>query len=208
MKGFDGEVQGRERPHALSVWSVSAVVLLGPSLLVWLVRLAAVALQCAPGPGLCHGVALGGGFRDTLGLAWLVAWDTRLSLAIAFVAAIAAIRLCRPLMASLSLLILPLAALILPAVAVLTSTYPGCEPNEDGIGDCVLWGAHVGLDFHRAAMAAGPLYAIAPYSISLGLMLGAIGLLFFRHQSNSAHRQTMDPFDVHRVTLRSRDPGV
>jgi hypothetical protein len=155
---------------------------LGPSLLVWLVRIAALTLRCAPGPALCHGMAIGGGLRDTLGLAWLAAWDTRLSLAVALVAAVAAYRLCRPLTAGLTVALLPLGALFLPALAVFSAAYPGCEPNEDGIGDCVLWGAQVGVDFHRASMMTAPLYAVAPYCISLGVMVAAIGLLFFRHR--------------------------
>jgi hypothetical protein len=48
---------------------VFATLLLGPSLLVFLVRLAALGMGCEPGPDFCRGMALGAGLRDALGLA-------------------------------------------------------------------------------------------------------------------------------------------
>jgi hypothetical protein len=168
------------RPHALSVWYLCATLLLGPSVLVWLVRLTVLGMGCAPGPGLCRSVAVGGGLRDTLELAWFIGSNSLASLAIAFAAAIVALRLRRPLMASLSLMILPLAALVLPTLAVYTALYSGCEANEAGVGDCVLWGAQMGMSFHRAAMAPWIIYGIVPYSFALAMVIGAIGLLFFR----------------------------
>ena len=73
-----------------------------------------------------------------------------------------------------------LAALVLPTLAVYTALYSGCEANEAGVGDCILWGARMGMSFHRAAMAPWIVYGVVPYSFTLALMVGAIGLLFFR----------------------------
>src|ERR1700733_14874810 len=98
----------------LCVWGVCAAVLLGPSVLVWFVRGTALAMGCAPGPALCRGLELGGGLRDTLDLAWFIGENALFALAIGFAAAILALPLRRPLLAALSPLVLPLAALAFP----------------------------------------------------------------------------------------------
>lgn len=167
-------------PYALCVWTLCAALLLGPSALVWVVRLTALAAGCAPGPGLCRGLALGGGLRDTLELAWVIGSSALAGLIIAFTAAVAALAMRRPLMAALSLLVLPIVSVLLPSLAVVVSTYAGCQVNEDGIGDCLLWGAKMGMSFHAAAIADGDLYNTVPYSFALALMVAAIGFIFFR----------------------------
>ncbi|HUO91686.1 MAG TPA: hypothetical protein VMU22_02140 [Rhizomicrobium sp.] len=165
---------------ALCFWGLCAALLLGPSLLVWVVRGAALFAHCDPGPGLCRGVALGGGLRDTLALAWFIGANTFLALVIALVSAALALSLRRPLMAAMGLLLLPIAAVVLPSLAVAFSSYAGCQVNEDGIGDCVLWGAKMGMSFHDAAIASSALYDMVPYSFALALMVGAVGFVFFR----------------------------
>jgi len=167
-------------PYALCVWAFCVALLVGPSVLVWVVRLIALGAGCAPGPGLCRGIPLGGGLRDTLDFAWLIGSDALLGLAIGLVAAVSALWLRRPLMAALSLLVLPLVAVVLPTLAVLVSTYAGCQVNDDGIGDCPLWGAKMGMTFHAAAIASSDLYDMVPYSFALALMVAAIGFVFFR----------------------------
>ena len=176
------EPQPSRHSIVLCGWLFCATVLLGPSLLVWAVRGTALAMSCAPGPALCRGMTLGGGLRDTLDFAWLVSLNGLLSLAISLAAAVLALALRRPLLAALSPLVLPLAALAFPTLAVFASTYDGCQVNEDGIGDCSLWGAHMGMTFHHAAQASQTLYDIVPYSFALALMVGFIGFLFFRPQ--------------------------
>lgn len=166
--------------YALCVWGLCAALLFGPSLLVWIVRGTALAAGCGPGPALCRGMELGGGLRDTLALSWVIGANTFLGIVIALAAAVAALWCRRPLMAALSLLVLPIAAVALPTLAVLVSTYSGCQVNEDGIGDCTLWGANMGMSFHQAAVASTSLYDTVPYSFALSLMVGAIGFVFFR----------------------------
>jgi hypothetical protein len=163
-------------------WWFCVALLVGPSVLVWLVRLSALGMGCEPGPDLCRNMAIGSGLHDTLDLAWLIGSNSLASMAIAFVAAGIALKMRRPLMASLSLMILPLAALVLPTLAVYTALYSGCEANEAAIGSCQLWGTAMGMSFHRAAMAPWIIYGIVPYSFTLALMIGAVGMLFFwRH---------------------------
>jgi hypothetical protein len=169
----------------LCVWGLCAALLLGPSILVWFVRGTALAMGCAPGPALCRGMELGGGLRDTLDLSWFIGENVLFALAVAFAAAVLALILRRPLLAALSPLVLPLAALAFPALAVFASTYSGCQVNEDGIGDCALWGTHMGMTFHHAAQASSTLYDIVPYSFALALMVGFIGFLFFRPSADS-----------------------
>ncbi len=180
MDGWDEEEELQGMPYALCVWCVCAALLLGPSILVWIVRLAAMAGSCGPGPDLCRGMSLGGGLRDTLSLSWVLGSNTFVALVIALAAAVAALSKRRPLLAALSLLLMPIAAVALPTLAVIASTYSGCQVNEDGIGDCMLWGAKMGMSFHEAAVASSALYDTVPYSFALALMVGALGFVFFR----------------------------
>lgn len=162
------------------LWRAGVAVLLAPSLLVWLLRGAALAARCAPGPGACHGIALGAGFRDTLSLSWLLGTNTPVMIAIALVASIAALIARRPLLAAATLLLLPLTTLILPMLAVASATYPGCTIDEGGVGDCTLWGAQMGMAFHDAASVTWLIYGFAPYTFSLALMIGVVGLFLAR----------------------------
>jgi hypothetical protein len=167
-------------PYALCVWGLCAALLVGPSVLVWIVRLSALFAGCAPGPGVCRGMMLGGGLRDTLALSWLLGANTFLALVIALAAAVAALSLRRPLMAAMGLLLLPISAVILPWLAVFMSMDAGCQVNEDGIGDCTLWGAKMGMSFHEAAVATTALYDTVPYIFALAVMVGVLGFVFFR----------------------------
>jgi hypothetical protein len=180
MHHFDPPPPPPKRTNVTTLWSVCAALLLAPSLLVWFVRGVGYGLRCAPGPGLCHGFTLGGGLRDALDLAWLLGANPLAAVAIAFIAALLALAARRPLTAGLSLLVLPIAALVLPTLAVWVSEYDGCQVNEAGVGDCTLWGAQMGMAFHQAARTPDMVYAIAPYSFALALMVGTIGFLFFR----------------------------
>ena len=60
----EGEHSTHGTHGTLTLWAVCVAVLLGPAALVWIVRGAAYAVHCAPGPELCHGMVLGGGLRD------------------------------------------------------------------------------------------------------------------------------------------------
>jgi len=168
----------------LWIWLAIAAALLGPALLAWGVRGFAFVLSCEPGPAICHGMPLGNYLHSLLDLAWLIGTNTFETLMVALAAAIAALFAKRPLFAALTLLALPLAALILPSFAVFYSTYADCMPNEAGVGDCVLWGSHMGMAFHRAAMAPWIIYAIMPFAFALSLMVGAIGFVFCRERNS------------------------
>jgi len=179
---FETEQPVHEPRIAMRVWFVCAAILLGPSLLVWSVRAAALAFSCAPGTGICHGLNLGGIMRVTLNAAWFVADNTFVALMIGFAASIAALFARRPLLAGLSVLLLPLGALMLPKYAVALSTYNGCPVNDAGVGDCLLWGSRMGMSFHRAASVAGLVYDMFPYGFALAIMVGVIGFIFCRRR--------------------------
>ena len=168
------------RTGALRVWAIATALMTLPSLLVWIVRGAAYGLQCQPGPATCGGLPLGLALRETLNAAWFIGADTVLGVAIAFVAALAALWGRKPLLAALSMLLLPIAAVLLPTFAVFASLYPGCDANEAGVGSCALWGDAMGMSFHHAASAQWMIYGFAPYTFAMALMIGVIGLLFFR----------------------------
>jgi hypothetical protein len=182
MHEFEDDVPPPPEPrhYAFLVWTTGAAILLVPSILATFVRVVALSMRCTPGPDLCRGLALGGGLRDTLNLAWFVGDDTTVTFLIAIAAAIAALIAMRPLLAALTLLLMPGLALMAPTMVVSSALYDGCKASETGVGSCILWGEQMGMAVHRAAMTTGPIYDLAPYSFSLALMIGVIGFLFFR----------------------------
>ena len=176
----DGELPRSAQEVSLTPWGVCVAVLLGPAVLVWMVRGAAYALQCEPGPGLCAGMPIGAGLRDALSLAWAVSTDALLLVGLSIIATLAAFRAHRPLLGTLSLLLLPILSPVLPMIAVFVSRYEDCPVSTDGIGSCMLWGASMGMSFHTAAIARDFVYGIVPYTFSLTVMLGLLGFFFAR----------------------------
>jgi hypothetical protein len=168
-----------KRP-SLTPWAVCVLLLLGPALLVWIVRATAFAAQCAPGPDPCHGMALGAGLRDTLMLSWAVSTNTLFLVGLSVIATLAAFRAWRPMLGTLTMLLLPILAPVLPILAVLLSRYDDCPVSTDGIGSCMLWGASMGMSFHNAPIARDLVYGIVPYTFALTVMLGVLGFFFAR----------------------------
>ena len=195
------EIPTPERRVTLTPWGLCAAVLLGPALLVWIVRGAAFAAQCEPGPGLCAGIPIGAGMRDVLFLAWTVSTDALLLVGLSIIATLSAFRAHRPLLGTLSMLLLPILSPVLPMIAVLVSRYEDCPVSTDGIGSCVLWGASMGMSFHTAAIARDFVYGIVPYTFALTVMLGLLGFFFARprapalpHPMEQMRRMTDDTF--------------
>jgi hypothetical protein len=180
MHHFDPPPPPPSRRREFAVWGTCIALLVVPALLVWIVRGSAYAMSCDPTPSLCHGLALGGGMRDALDLSWFIGLDTLLCIGIAFVASLAMLKARHPLVAALSMLLLPVVALALPALAVFTAWNADCMPNEEAVGDCLLWGAKLGLSAHNAVQAEYAIFGMAPYTFALALMIGVIGFLFFR----------------------------
>jgi len=162
------------------VWFIGFAILIVPGILVMFVRGVAYGLHCAPGPQVCHGLPVGEALKDTLQLSWFIAMDTLFSIGVAFLASLAALKARRPLLAALTMLIVPMLALVLPWLGVYTSLHSDCAPNEEGVGDCVLWGAHMGMSVHNAATAEQIVFNTVAYTFAIALMIGALGLLFFR----------------------------
>ena len=167
---------------ARRVCALAIALLTLPSIVVWVVRGVAALLHCLPQARACSAFPIGMAFDYSLGAAWFLGANALLCMALAFVAALAALWARRPLLAALNMLLLPIAAVLLPTFAVYSSLYPGCEANEAGVGSCILWGASMGMNFHNAAIAQSMIYDFVPYSAALSLMILAIGLLFFRPQ--------------------------
>ena len=176
---MSGGEQANGRP-SLTPWALCVAGLMGPALLVWVVRLTAFAAQCTPGPDACHGLPLGAGLRDALNLAWAVSTSAWILIGLSIIATLAAFRTYRPLLGAMSMLLLPLLSLVLPILAVLLSRYEDCPVSADGIGSCQLWGASMGMSFHTAALARDILYGIFPLTFSLFVMLALLGFFFAR----------------------------
>lgn len=189
---FDDMAGRRKLPVALIVFVFCLAVLLGPSLLVWIVRGVGLAAQCAPGPDLCRGMTLGGGLRDALSLAWSVGTDTLLVLVLTTIIAVSCFAARRILTGVLCLVLLPVLPSLLPMLAVFVSRFDGCVISPDGVGDCTLWGAQMGKSFHIAATVPDMIYGFVPYSFALALMIGLLGWFLSRPKqiSTTAHRAT------------------
>ena len=188
---MEGQEFTREKPPvALIVWALCIAVLLGLAALVWIVRGVGFAAQCAPGPDPCRGIALGGGLRDALSLAWGVGTDVLLMMVLALIASVACFAARRPLSGAVCLVLLPIVTPVLPMLAVFVSRYDGCEINPDGIGTCILWGAKMGRSFHTAATIPDMIYGFVPYSFALALMVSLLGWFLARPKPQPAMHAT------------------
>jgi len=175
----EDEIPAKAAP-SLTPWALCVAVLLGPALLVWFIRLVTFAAACAPGPGPCHGMNFGAGLRDALNLNWAVSTATPFLIGLSILATLCAFRAFRPMLGTLTLLLLPVFSLLLPMLAVLVTRYEDCPVSSDAIGSCQLWGAAMGMSFHNAAIARDILYGVVPYTFSLTVMLGVLGFFFAR----------------------------
>ncbi|HEY4125188.1 MAG TPA: hypothetical protein VGM36_11275 [Rhizomicrobium sp.] len=180
MHHFDPPPPPPSRHREMWFWFIGVAILVVPGLLVMAVRGAAAGFKCVPGPQICHGLPIGDALKYALQFSWFIAMDTLFSIGVAFVASLAALKARRPLLAALTMLITPMLALVLPWLGVYTSLYPDCAPNEEGVGDCVLWGTHMGMSVHNAATAEQIVFGNVAYTFAIALMIGALGLLFFR----------------------------
>ncbi len=186
MRDFDDRPKRRRSPAMMAFFAMSSLLIV-PALLVWIVRGVAFAESCAPGPSLCQGLPFGLGLEDALDLAWALPTNTALLITIAVAATIAGIIAKRPFLAAASLLILPVASLVLPMIAVTSAHYDGCVIDESGVGDCVLWGAKMGMSFHTAAQVPGLIFDFFPYTAALALMLGLLGWFFAQPRPARSH---------------------
>jgi hypothetical protein len=187
---------------SLAPWAIPVAILLGPAVLVWIVRAVGYAAQCAPGPAMCHGIPLGAGLRDALSLSWAVSTNCWFLVGLSIFATLAAFRAYRPMLGTLTLLLLPILSLVLPMIAVLVSRHEDCPVSSDGIGSCQLWGASMGMSFHNAAMARDLVYGIVPYTFALTVMLGLLGF-FFAHPRPPAPPPPME--QLRRMTHHGDD---
>jgi hypothetical protein len=183
-----------EKRHiAVIVWCVCTGLLVGPSLLVWLVRGIAYAGGCAPGAALCHGMTLGAGLRDALNLAWILPNNGFLLIALTVGAGAAAFCEHRTIIGTLSLLLLPMLALSLPSLAVYVTRYPDCHVNPEEIESCLLWGAEMGKSIGTAALVPDIVVALAPTCAALAVMIGLIGWFFAYKSRHRAVRPQQQP---------------
>jgi len=76
-------------------------------------------------------------------------------------------------------------------LAVASAKYDGCAVDESGVGDCMLWGANMGMSFHTAAQAPQLVFDFFPYSFALALMLGLLGWFFSQPRPVRSHAHAM-----------------
>ena len=164
---------------AMRVWFAGLAVLLVPALAAWIIRGVGYAAQCEPNAASCFGAPydaiMGAALKGTLDLAWLISTNVLLTLGIAIAAALAAIVALRPVGAALTMLIAPLASLLLPTLLVSLTAYDGCAVNVDGLGDCKVWGQSMGMSFHTAASAPQLIYTYTPIIVAGALVAGLLG---------------------------------
>jgi hypothetical protein len=161
------------------IWLVFLALLLVPALAAWVVRLIGFAFSCSPEASDCLSQPfdgmMGAALKGTLDLAWLVSINTVVMLGLALIASIAAIIALRPVSAAATMLLAPLASLVLPKLLVNATAYNGCAVNVDGLGDCKVWGEGMGMAFHHAAFARQLFYAETPIVVAGALVVGLLG---------------------------------
>lgn len=165
---------------AVWVWAVSSFLLVGPSLLGWLVRLISSAAMCAPGPAPCTVVPFGGILQILLSVSWTMTGSSVVVLMLSLIATLGLFVQHRPMEGTISFFLLPIFALALPMLLVFVSKYDGCAINADNVGSCVLWGNAMGGSFHAAATVQRRLYDLMPHLAGFTVMLGLMGWFFAR----------------------------
>jgi len=158
------------------IWALALLILVVPGLNVFAVLAAAYVAGCAPGAETCGVFAPGMLFKAALDMAWFVGATIPLTIGLTILAGLGAVLGGHPLKAALSVLLLPLVALLLPVAAVWATAYgDSCMVNEGGVGDCVLWGEPMGASFHMAAVAPWLAFWYAPYAAGGAAIAGLAG---------------------------------
>ena len=168
---------------ARHVWLFIVLVLTLPVTAAWLFRGVFAVAGCEPSAAPCLGdpanAILGSAMKGTLDIAWMVGSTDIVTLGLTTLAAMAAIIGLRPVYAALTVLIAPLASLLLPVLLVGKTTYAGCAVSEGHVGDCVLWGMHMGDTFHSAASAPALIYTYTPFAVAGALVAGLLGWIVY-----------------------------
>lgn len=175
------------------VWWSAVSLMIAPVLLAWLVRAAAFATDCQPGPTSCFdtlfGNALGPALKDFLELSWLVGAGFVLTPTLTTIAALAAALAARPLRAGISALFLPLLALLLPILLVMASRPDSCVAAVEVVpANCALWGSAMEQSFERADTAKTLVFG---YLLPAGG--GAVGAFVLGWITRALYRQFARP---------------
>jgi hypothetical protein len=168
---------------ARHVWLFVVAALTLPVTAAWIVRGIFAVAGCEPAAAACMSdpanAILAAAFKATLDIAWLMGSMPELTLGLTTLATVAAIIGLRPIHAAVTVLVVPLAALLLPVWLVGSTAYPGCAVNEAQVGDCILWGAHMGDTFHNAAIAPSLIYTYTPFAVAGALVAGLLGWIVY-----------------------------
>src|SRR5262249_2275808 len=152
------------------VWKFVVLVLIVPVAAAWAIRGGFAIAGCTPTASACladpANNIMSQAFKTMLDIAWMIGANDMVALSLTTLAAIAAIIGLRPVWAALTVLIAPHATLLLPVWLVMKTTYSGCAVSEAHIGDCVLWGQHMGDSFHNAAIAPALIYTYTPFAVA------------------------------------------
>lgn len=183
---------------ARHVWAFIVAALVLPVLAAWLIRGGFAIAGCEPAAAAClddPANAIGSSaLKATLDIAWLMGSTDIVTLGLTTLAAMAAIIGLRPIHAALTVLIVPLAALLLPVWLVGQTAYNGCAVSEGRVGDCILWGAHMGDTFHAAATAPALIYTYTPFAVAGALVAGLLGWIVYWGARQMANPKVQRPF--------------
>jgi hypothetical protein len=183
---------------ARHVWLFIVLALTVPVLAAWIIRGAFAVLGCEPAAAACledpANAIMGSALKATLDIAWLMGTTDIVTLGLTTLAAMAAIIGLRPIHAGLTVLIVPLAALLLPVWLVSQTAYSGCAVSEGRVGDCVLWGTHMSDTFHAAATAPALIYTYTPFAVAGALVAGLLGLIVYWGARQMANSRAQQPF--------------
>jgi len=168
---------------ARHVWLFVVCALLLPVTAAWLVRGGFALGGCEPAAAACFtdpiNMIMGNAFKATLNIAWMMGTTDIVTLGLTTLAAMAAIIGLRPVHSALTVLVVPLASLLLPVWLVGKTAYAGCKVSEGQVGDCVLWGTNMGDTFHMAATAPALIYTYTPFAVAGALVAGLLGWIVY-----------------------------
>ncbi len=174
------EPSSRRRVWPVVIWLGALIVMLGA--VFWalgVITLAAVA-GCridAAAPCLVAGLNLGETLKASLDAAWMtpVTAGGLWLVALALVATIAAHRafdsfIVRFLAGGVTVALTLLATIVAPVVLVIAIVHTGCQINEGGVGDCLLYGVAQGMSTHSAAVAPWMLFILGPAALAYAVI--------------------------------------
>ena len=168
---------------AKTIWILGVAAFAAPALAGWALLGFGHWEGCLPAAAECGRFPLlGHVFKQTLDLAWQIAFNGVVLVPLAMVVALAAIMARSPGRAFVGVFGGPTAALFLPVAVVMSAAYPGCRLDESG-SSCTFWGVAMGNTFTFASLAPWLAYIIPPVGFAAALAVMTVAYIVKRQRA-------------------------